>query len=126
MAVRYRHREIRDLLYKAGVDSKVEDFIGLKPSSYHFKRNIAAFNSIVRHDIDVFGQRILWLAEDMEPLGGQDARPLVCGGGETKRQYCDGVTYENVGYRVFEIDGYGSSIHTAFPLASSSYKLFRW
>lgn len=110
MAVRYRHRKIRDLLYKAGVDSRVEDFIGLKPSSYHFKRNIAAFNSIVHYDIDVFGQRILCLAEETEGMGPfYSARPLVCGGGETKRQCCNGVAYKNKGYRVFDVGAYGGS-----------------
>lgn len=106
----------------------MEDFIGLKPSSYHSKKNIALFNSIVCHDIDVFRKSILWLIQDMEPLSQDaNAKRVICGGGESKHQCCVFVTYEKCPYRVIEIvGGSSSSIHTVFPIVFSSYKLFSW
>lgn len=91
MAVRYRLHTIRNLLSAVGADPNMEDFLGLKPGSYHFKKNIDSFNSVVGHDIDMFGQKILSLLEDSMPYDRLDARQLVCGGGLTKHRCCDGI-----------------------------------
>lgn len=103
MAVRYRLHTIRSLLCAVGADPNVDDFLGLKPGSYRFKKNIDSFNSVVGPDIDIFGQKLLLLSEDAMTYS-RDATQLVCGGGLTKQRCCNGIAgdYTN---RVFEVDG---------------------
>lgn len=75
IAIRYRRYKNRDMLHTFGADIHTEDFIGLKPDSYYCWRNIDAFNSIVGHDIDIFGRTLL-----EAPRTGSAGDELVCGG----------------------------------------------
>lgn len=54
IAFRGRDTEIRHLLLQHGADPNAEDCLGLKPGSYHFKRNIRAWKSIVGGDVEHF------------------------------------------------------------------------